>query len=130
MVFRQLCRTTISSLSRNRFSIFYIYVLMKIFIIYIKTFYVKTIWSEPSSNFTIFIYSQMYFLWVLICWISGEKNGQYTISVVGDLSRPCQWIVLSGESIEMKGITRCKLIIISAVCKKFLGQIISYLASL
>jgi hypothetical protein len=34
--------------------------------------------------------------------------------------------------IEMKGITRCKLTIISesAVCKKFLGQIVSYPASL
>jgi len=36
------------------------------------------------------------------------------------------------RSIEMKGITRCKLTIISesAVCKKFLGQIWSYSASL
>jgi hypothetical protein len=35
-------------------------------------------------------------------------------------------------TIEMKRITRCKLTIISesAVCKKFLGQILSYLASL
>ncbi len=35
-------------------------------------------------------------------------------------------------SIEMKGITRCKLKIISesAVCKKFLVQIVSYPASL
>jgi hypothetical protein len=34
--------------------------------------------------------------------------------------------------IEMKGITRCKLTIISesAICKKFLGQIWSYTASL
>jgi hypothetical protein len=34
--------------------------------------------------------------------------------------------------IEMKGITRCKLTIISesAACKKFLGQIVSYPASL
>jgi hypothetical protein len=32
----------------------------------------------------------------------------------------------------MKGITRCKLTIISesAICKKFLGQIVSYPASL
>ncbi len=38
------------------------------------------------------------------------------------------WVKL----IEMKGITRCKLTIISesAVCKKFLGQIVSYPASL
>ena len=36
------------------------------------------------------------------------------------------------HSIEMKGITRCKLTIISesAACKKFLGQIVSYPASL
>jgi hypothetical protein len=35
-------------------------------------------------------------------------------------------------TIEMKGITRCKLTIISesAVCKKFLGQIVSNPASL
>ncbi len=34
-------------------------------------------------------------------------------------------------TIEMKGITRCKLTITteSVVCKKFLGQIVSYLAS-
>jgi len=37
-----------------------------------------------------------------------------------------------GLVIEMKGITRCKLTIISesAVHKKFLGKIITYLASL
>ncbi len=36
------------------------------------------------------------------------------------------------QTIEMKGITTCKLTIISesAVCKKFLGQIWSYAASL
>ncbi len=35
-------------------------------------------------------------------------------------------------AIEMKGILRCKITIISesAVCKKFLGQIVSYPASL
>ncbi len=39
---------------------------------------------------------------------------------------------LASAAIEMKGITICKLTIISesAVCKKFLGQIWSYLASL
>jgi hypothetical protein len=32
----------------------------------------------------------------------------------------------------MKGVTRCNMIIISesSICKKFLGQIVSYLASL
>ncbi len=41
-----------------------------------------------------------------------------------------KWI--GNEIIEMKGITRCKLTIISesAVCKKFLGQIWSNAASL
>ncbi len=41
-------------------------------------------------------------------------------------------MILFVSPIEMKGITRCKLTIISesAIHKKFLGQIISYLASL
>jgi hypothetical protein len=45
------------------------------------------------------------------------------------------WWVLKAKNIidiiEMKGITRCKLTIISesADCKKFLGQIWSYVAS-
>jgi hypothetical protein len=44
---------------------------------------------------------------------------------------PCNTTVIV-IVIEMKGITRCKLTIISesAVCKKFLGQIVSYLVSL
>ncbi len=39
---------------------------------------------------------------------------------------------MESRAIEMKGITRCKLTIISesAICKKFLGQIWSYAASL
>ncbi len=41
-------------------------------------------------------------------------------------------LTFNGMIIEMKGITRCKLTIISesAVCKIFLGQIWSYAASL
>ncbi len=44
----------------------------------------------------------------------------------------CLWMKQTGvervQIIEMKGITRCKLTIISesAVCKKLLGQIVSY----
>ncbi len=47
-------------------------------------------------------------------------------------SRTMRCSVLSYRHIEMKGTTRCKLTIISesAVCKKFLGQIWSYPASL
>jgi hypothetical protein len=49
---------------------------------------------------------------------------------IGSLFTLSAFIFIS--PIEMKGITRCKLTIISesAVCKKFLGQIVSYLASL
>jgi hypothetical protein len=40
--------------------------------------------------------------------------------------------MFQAQAKEMKGITRCKMTIKSesAVCKKFLGQIVSYLASL
>jgi hypothetical protein len=64
----------------------------------------------------------------------GYKNGD------GFVNKLCQWKCgfkdsnpsRSDSAIEMKGITRCKLTIIieSAVCKKFLGQIVSYPAGL
>ena len=55
---------------------------------------------------------------------------------IGQTSISRHVIVTSGgqnvRTIQMKGITRCKLTMISdsAVCKKFLGQIVSYLPSL
>ncbi len=63
----------------------------------------------------------LYFVWLGITG-SGKSS---TLDVYGSLSRLI-------PIIEMKGITRCKLTIISesAVRKKFLGQVVSYPASL
>jgi hypothetical protein len=61
-----------------------------------------------------------------------KQTRQAVHAVKHSLLLRCLWMKQSEvervQIIEMKGITRCKLTIISesAVCKKFLGQIVSY----
>ncbi len=61
-----------------------------------------------------------------ILYVTSLKEAKISIVTIAAVG------VFTITLLEMKGITICKLTIISesAVCKKFLGQIVSYLASL
>ncbi len=76
---------------------------------------------------------QPFFLFFLLRPLTVLKQTRQAVHAVKhSLLLRCLWMKQSEvervQIIEMKGITRCKLTIISesAVCKKFLGQIVSY----
>jgi hypothetical protein len=93
--------------------------------------------KQKRKLFSNYLNKQFYLLSVLLISVHYQSVPLISVIVKNSISlmpgtTVSKLLYLLSVTIEMKGITRCKLTIMSesAVCKKFLGQIVSYPASL